>query len=94
MGNQVHEQINQNNSLMQKHSIYIGKCDSDYGEKDDYCVALFSDIDNFRKVEPVNLQVQFVKIKSKALLGSCSVCKIVHQSLAGAKIEGSIWAIG
>ena len=53
----VEEQINQLETMMGRHSIYDANYDSDYDEFNDNCVAVISDSDNIREVEPVNLLI-------------------------------------
>ena len=55
----VEEQVNQIEAMMQKHTIYDANHDSDCVDFEDNCVAIISDSDSIREVEPVNMHTQF-----------------------------------
>ena len=78
----VEDQVNQVDSMLQKHNIYDANCGSDYDNLDNNCVAVIANDENLREVEPVNLQMQFGNLETKALVDSGSVCKITLKNLA------------
>ena len=51
------QQVNQIETMFQKHSLCDANYDSDYDEFDDTCFAIISDSDNIREVEPVNVNI-------------------------------------
>ena len=53
----VGEQVNQIEAMMHKHRICDANYDHDYDDFDDNCVAIISDSDNVREVEPVNIHI-------------------------------------
>ena len=53
------------------------------------CVAIISDRNSLREVEPINMQIQLGNIEPKALVDSGSVCTIINNSLANAVITNS-----
>ena len=55
----VEEQVNQIDAMIQKHSIYDAKYDSDYEDFEVICLAVCSDSDSLREVEPVNMHIHF-----------------------------------
>ena len=63
----VEEHVNQFDATIQKHSIYDIKYDSDYEDFDVICLAVFSDSDSLREVEPVNMHFHFGNNEIKAL---------------------------
>ena len=72
--------MNQIDAMIRQDTIYDAKYDSDYNHIDDNCVAVISDSDSLREVEPVNMQIQFENTKKTfAELGS--VCIIINKSL-------------
>ena len=80
------EQMNQTDSLIQQHNIYDANYDLDYDNFDDNCVAVISDTDSLRNVEPVNMQIQFRNTETKALVDSGSACTINNKSFAKAVV--------
>ena len=78
----VEDQVNQIDSMLQKHNIYDANCGSIYDNLDDNCVAVIANDENLREVEPVNMQKQFGNVETKALVDSGSVCKIILKNLA------------
>ena len=56
---------------------------------DDNCVAVISDSDSLREVQPVNMQILFGNVETKALVDSRSVCTIVNKSIANAVMMNS-----
>ena len=88
------EQVNQIEMMFQRHSIYDANYDSDYGEFGDNCVAVISDSDNIREVEPVNMQIRISNTETKALVDSGSVCTVINRNLAKAVVlnrQESFW---
>ena len=59
------EQVNQIETMLQRHSIYDVNYDSDYDEFDDNCVAVISDCENIREVEPVIMHIGIGKKEKK-----------------------------
>ena len=53
----VGEQVDQIEAMMQKYSIYDANYESVYDDFDDNCVALISDSDNIREVEPLKMHI-------------------------------------
>ena len=80
----VGEQVNQIETMMPRHSIYDANYDSHCDEFDDNCVAVISDSDNIREVEPVNMHIRFGNTEAKPLVDSGSVYTIINRSLANA----------
>ena len=81
---------------MQRHSVYDVYFDSDYDEFDDNCVAVISNSDNIREVEPVNMLIRFGNNGTKALVGLGSLCTIINKSLANAVVlnsQKSYWVV-
>ena len=64
----VGEQICQIENLMQRHSVYDANYDPDYDEFHDNCIAVISDSDSIREVEPGNMHFGFGNTKTKALV--------------------------
>ena len=85
----VEDQVNQIDAMMQKHSIYDANYDSDYDDFKDNCVAIISDSDSFREMEPVNMHIQFRSNETKALVASGRVCTITNKNLANAAVLNS-----
>ena len=54
----VGEQVNQIEKVFQGHILFDANYDSDYDELDDKYVAVISDNDNIREVEPVNVNIR------------------------------------
>ena len=50
------------------------------------CVAIISDSDNIREMEPVNMHIRFVNTETKELVDSGSVCTIINKSPANAVV--------
>ena len=46
--------------------MYDANYDSDYDEFDNNCVAIISDSDNIREVEPVNVNIRIGNTEAKA----------------------------
>ena len=82
----VGEQVNQVEAMMQKHSIYDANYDSDYNDFDGNCVAVISDSDNIREVEPLIMHIRFGNTETKALVDSGSVCTVISNSLVNAVV--------
>ena len=61
----VGEQANQIHAMTQKHSIFDANYESDYDDFDDNCLAVISDSDSIRDVEPVNMHINSVKLEQK-----------------------------
>ena len=78
----VGEEVNQIETMMQKHSIYDANYNSDYNNFDDNCVAAISDSNNIREVKLVNMHIQIKNTDTKTLVKSGSVCTIINKSLA------------
>ena len=74
------EQVNQVETMFNRHSIYDANYDSDYDEFDDNCVVLISDSDNIREMEPVNMHICIGNTETKALVDSGSVGTIINNS--------------
>ena len=51
------------------------------------CVAIISESDNIRQVEPVNVNISFGNTEMKALVDSLSVCTIINRSLANTVVS-------
>ena len=84
------EQVNQIEMMFGRHSIYDANYDSDYGEFGDNCVAVISDSDNIREVEPVNMQIRIGN--TEALVDSGSVCTVINRNLVKAvNRQESFW---
>ena len=78
----VGEQVNQIESMIQKHSIYDANYDSDdansyYDDFDENCVSVISDSENIRQVGPENMLIRFVNTETKALVDLGSLCSII-----------------
>ena len=78
----VGEPVNQIENMIHKHNIYDANYDSDYHNFDDNCVAVISDSDNVREVEPVNMHIRLVNTETKTLVESGTVCTIKNKNLA------------
>ena len=74
---------------MQKHSLYDANYDSDYDDFDDNCVAVISDSDNIREVEPLNMHIKIGNTEKKPLVDSGSICINTNKSLADAVVSNS-----
>ena len=85
----IGEQVNQIETMMQRQSIYDANYDSDYDDFDVSCVAVISDSDNIREVEPVNMHIRFGNTEAIALWDLGSVCAIINKSLANAVVLNS-----
>ena len=59
----VEEQVNQIDAKIQKLSIYDANFDSYYPDFDNNWVAVMSDSDNLREVEPVNIHINSEALK-------------------------------
>ena len=59
------EKVIQIETIMQKHSIYDANYDSDYDDFDDNCVAVISDGNSIREVEPKNMHIRFGNTETK-----------------------------
>ena len=81
-------------AIFQQHSIYVANYDSDYDEFDYICVAIISDSDNVRDVEPVKVNIRIGNTETKAFVDSWSVCTFIYRSLANAVVsdcQESFW---
>ena len=58
----VEEHIIQIDSKLKKHNYYDANYDSNYDNLDDNCVAVITDDNHLREVEPVNMQMQIGNI--------------------------------
>ena len=90
----MEEQVNQTNALIRKHNMYDANYDSDYDNFDDNCVAVISDSDSLRQVEPINMHFHLGNTKTIALVDSGIVCTIINYHLANAvvlSITESYW---
>ena len=85
----VAEQVNQIDTMLHRQSTYDANYDSDYDEFEDNCVAVISDGDNIREVEPFNMQIRIKNTETKALVDLGSVCTIINRSLANAVVLNS-----
>ena len=88
------EKVNQIETTLQRYSIYDANYDYDYDELDENCVAVISDSDNIREVEPVNMHIRIGNTETKALVNSRSVCTIIDRSKADAvalNSQGNFW---
>ena len=75
--------------MMQKHGIHDANYDSDYDNFEDNCVAIISDSDSIRELEPVNMHIQYGNTETKALVDSGSICTIINKSLVKAVVLNS-----
>ena len=64
------EQVNQTETTFQRHSIYDAIYDFYYDEFDNNCVAIISDSDNFKEVEPVNMHIRIGNTETKSFVDS------------------------
>ena len=67
--------------MLKKHNIYYANYDSNYGKRDDNCVAVIKNDQTLREVEPVNVPVQFENMETKAVLDFGNFCTIFHKNL-------------
>ena len=80
------EQENQIETMFQKHSLYDANYDSDYDEIVDNCVAIISDSDIIREVEPFHVDIRIGNAETKALVDSGSICTIINRRPANAVV--------
>ena len=72
-------QANQIVNMLKQHNTYDANYDLDYDETQVY-VAVTAGFENLRTLEPVNIQVHFGNMDTKALMASSSFCTIIHKS--------------
>ena len=76
----VEEQLKQIDSMLRKYNIYDANDESDCDDLEDYLVAVISNSDSLREIEPVIIQIVFGNIETKALMASENVCTIINKS--------------